>query len=135
MPRMMKDCTLAELTALADDRLVESLTTGRRRQHDDYGNHLARHIIWAMHRERGQAVLGNINLSERTRDMPICWAWEPMETVPAFSAEFVVPSEDDTLVSLIARRAEHPEEDENCELLIAITERIAMLGGVMLKWG
>lgn len=103
---------------------------------DKYTNDLHRHVIWAMHRERGAAWLGNIHLSKACRGMPICWPWEPMDRVEPFSCDFVAPRLDDRLVQMIAARAGGGglTDDADCLRIMEIVDGIAAAGGVLLHW-
>ncbi|MGO9108922.1 MAG: hypothetical protein ACLP9L_06780 [Thermoguttaceae bacterium] len=122
----LRDLTLEQLVQIADEHFVDNLTTGN--LVDPYADNVARHVVFAMQRERGTAFLG-LTYIPRGSFLPPLRRWEG-ERLPAFSADFVVSVEDDCLAQMIA---DYNAIRDHARIL-EIHGRIEQLGGVLLHW-
>ena len=124
--KKLKDLTLEQLVQIADERFADNLASGN--LDDAYADNVARHVVFAMLRERGAAFLG-LTYIPRGAFLPPLRHWEG-ERLPAFSADFVVPVEDDCLVQMIV---DH-NSTRNHARILEIHARIEQLGGGLLHW-
>ncbi len=81
-------------------------------------------------RRRRAAFLGVFY--PRFLEMPLFRPWEG-EGVPAFTADFVIPTLDEELIQLVEDYNAH-RADLDPTRLFAITARIEAIGGVLLHW-
>ena len=125
-PIKLRDLSLSQLIDMQDERFCDAVLGEHPDEHDSqYLNHLSRHVVWAMQREKGAAFLGV--LSPLYEEMPLFRPWEG-ERIDAFSAAFVVPTLDEELIRLVEDYREHVAElDAN--RLCDIFERVEELGG------
>ncbi len=98
-------------------------------------NDASRRVVAAMKEEHGKAFLGHINLYEDTRGKPCIWEWDG-GLVYNFGASFVAPVHDAELERLILERdaAQYTGTKDDAKRLLAISERLAVIGGVHLIW-
>jgi hypothetical protein len=80
--------------------------------------------------EKGAAFLGVFY--PRFPEMPLFRPWEG-EGVPAFTADFVIPTLDEELIRLVEDYNVH-RADLDPTRLFAITARIEAMGGVRTSW-
>jgi len=127
----LRDLSLSQLLDMQGERFCNAVLGEHPDEHDSrYLNHLSRHVVWAMAREQGNAVLGV--LSPPHEDFPLFRPWEG-ERVDSFSADFCVPTLDQELIRLVEDYREH-RADLDPDRLFAIHERIEQVGGVLLHW-
>jgi hypothetical protein len=124
----LRDLSLAQLLDMQGERFCDALLGEHASEQDNrYLNHLNRHVVWAMAREQGNAFLGVFK--PRYEEMPLFRPWEG-ERLEAFSADFCVPTLDEELIGLV----EEYQENRDPHRLLAIHDRIEVLGGVTLLW-
>ena len=130
-PVQLRELSLSQLLAMQGERVCDAILGEHPNEHDSqYLNHLSRHVVWAMEREKGAAFLGV--LSPPCEDIPLFRPWEG-ERIASFSADFCVPTLDEELIRLVEDYREH-RADLDPHRLFAIHERIRQVGGVLLHW-
>jgi len=126
--KKLKDLSLEQLLDIQGEHFADNFESGK--QHDAYSNHVNRHVVWALERKHGQAFLGVF--TPLCSEMPLFRPWEG-ERMPAFTADFVVPTLDEELIRLVddyyTNRA-----DRDTTRLFAIHDRIDKIGGSLLHW-
>jgi hypothetical protein len=125
------DLSLTQLLDMQGERFCDAVLGEHPDEHDSqYLNHLSRHVVWAIEREKGAAFLGV--LSPLYAEMPLFRPWEG-ERIDAFSAAFCTPTLDEELIRLVEDYREHVA-DLDPGRLFAIYDRLEEVGGVMLHW-
>ncbi len=69
----LRDLTLEQLVQIADEHFVDNLASGN--LEDAYADNVARHVVFAMQRERGAAFLG-LTYIPRGSFLPPLRRWE-----------------------------------------------------------
>ena len=131
-PKMLRELTLEQLMEIQGERFAENLQSGR--DVDVYSNHVNRHVVRALAEEKDAAFLGV--LSPPYEEMPLFRPWEG-ERIPAFTADFCVPTLDEELIRLVEDYREHRGEcdpETNAHRLMAIHDRLREVGGISLPW-
>ena len=124
--KKLKELSLEQLLDIQGEHFADNFEAGK---HDDaYSNHVNRHVVWAMQREKGAAFLGRICYKPGDALSPIR-PWEG-EQIPAFSADFAIPTTDQVLVDVIMAW----NATGDVQRLFDITVRSGQLGGAMLHW-
>lgn len=105
---------------------------------DEGINGASRTLIRAMHKEHGEAWLGNVNLHKRYKgeEEAAMWKYNAEDAIYTFGAAFVAPRYDAELVRLIDERFDAPYmgTKEDYERIEKIYTRLAEIGGENLHW-
>jgi hypothetical protein len=127
-PMNLRDLSFAQLANMAEERFAHAIEDDDSTEEDNREvNDLNRHAVAALAREQGSAFLG---VFWPHKDVPAFRPWEG-EYIPAFWADFVVPTLDKELVRFVEDM--HADRGSHA-LLNAIMRRIKEVGGMQLLW-